>query len=572
MENTIPATMETQKELTTETRESDVLSKVIQDRDDAIRFQAARHSHWTENYDLARDIVSNNRLLQRHPVNMPLMKENEQAYLGKMTDVPNMYFQCIHDDPDVQAKKELLINEYWEDEMVRMDLPVMDFLGKKNVYYTGRTVFKLGLQDRQVTISPMDPFDVVLDPKMKPWDIESARHIHHLNIFKPLGAVLSDKRYTGEGRRKLRAHLATSIGIQQAGMAADQLAAKLLRLADMGFKQFLSEMGREKVVTINESIDEIWDAKQGKYVRHVITYAFNTILLRKVTLKDAMGTEFMPYETWASSPDTSVLWDVGPADGQRTLNKVENIWMSQLLENRTLRNYGMNFFDSTNQSFNPQSYTPKPFGFYPVPGDPNKIIKSVGIADMTESLDEMEYLRNMASRVIAVTDINKGISSPGDRTKAESELLFEESYKPVSNQTKFYTAFWRRLADKWYKLKMANLNTGDKTTLQRRGKNGVMYSYDMKLSEIQNKRGYNIKVMSREMKDQQTNQMIKKLQAVKSIIGPNNAGVNMLVNEKILRELDVFSPRELKEVIDMLNEPAQPMIPGQPVAPGVPNI
>ena len=45
------------------------------------RWRERRHSQWTTNYELYRDTVITNRLLQRQSVNVPYMKKTVKTYL-----------------------------------------------------------------------------------------------------------------------------------------------------------------------------------------------------------------------------------------------------------------------------------------------------------------------------------------------------------------------------------------------------------------------------------------------------------------------------------------------------------
>lgn len=84
-------------------------------------------------------------------------------------------------------------------------------------------------------------------------------------------------------------------------------------------------------------------------------------------LEDIMGINFFPVVTWASDIEALDFWSDGILDIVRPVNKILNVWFSQLVENRTLRNMGMQYYDSTIEDFNPDTYQPMPFGWYPVP-------------------------------------------------------------------------------------------------------------------------------------------------------------------------------------------------------------
>ena len=55
-------------------------------------------------------------------------------------------------------------------------------------------------------------------------------------------------------------------------------------------------------------------------------------------------------------------------------------------ENRTLKNFGMKLYDATTEEgddpYLPQTYSPEPFGWYGVPGNPNEKIMDMPIGDL----------------------------------------------------------------------------------------------------------------------------------------------------------------------------------------------
>src|ERR1035441_1747440 len=120
-------------------------------------------------------------------------------------------------------------------------------------------------------------------------------------------------------------------------------------------------------------------------------------------LKELLGVDFYPFVTWADDPERNDFYSDGVADIVRIPNQVLNVWFSQLVENRTLRNFGMHFFDSTkNENWSPQGWTPEPWGFYPLPGKPDDILQSVEIPALRseEHTSELQSLRHLVCRLL----------------------------------------------------------------------------------------------------------------------------------------------------------------------------
>ncbi len=566
-----PVTANIPKDVTTETPTPEVLLDAVADRDAAIKYQSHRHAQWTENYDLARDRQINNRILQRHPINFPLMKENETAWLSKVDELPDIYFECQDEDPEESARKELFINAKFIEASRKMRLPIMDYINKKSVYYTGRTFKKFNVENGKVMAYAMDTMDVVVDPKVRPYDIDSASHIHHLNIFKSLREIITNKNYDERGRKDLLSYLATNAGIVSASMAKDAFMAKMKRIQDVGVKDLPSLMATDSIVQLTETIKKIWNPRKEEFVFYVILYAFDHIPLVKKPLKEVMGVDFLPYTSWCANPDSIYFWEFGPGDYQRQPNKALNLWVSQMFENRTLRNYGMQYFDGTKKDFFPESFTPMPFGWYPVPGNPNDVVKSIEIKEMSESLDEMEYFRSMASRAMLLSDLDKGQGSKGSETLGEINLLATRSQRPVNNLAKSYRGEAEDFGRKWYELEKANAKRSDVERISKRGRSGSLYHHNMRPKDWIADQGYNIKVLNKKEKEQDSADLINKLFLLKDKF-PGNMALARISERKIVSEIDIFTPEEIKDILAEQNtmnnqtqDPTNPIaLPNQP--------
>jgi len=71
------------------------------------------------------------------------------------------------------------------------------------------------------------------------------------------------------------------------------------------------------------------------------------------------------------------------------LNLVANARWSQKVENGTLANFEMYFYDSTaKEGWTPTGYDPAPFCFYPLPGKPKDVLQPVQINEMGDVFNE----------------------------------------------------------------------------------------------------------------------------------------------------------------------------------------
>ena len=82
--------------------------------------------------------------------------------------------------------------------------------------------------------------------------------------------------------------------------------------------------------------------------------------------------------------------------------------MSQDIENRTYRNFGMYFFDTKNGQFTPRGFDPKPFGMYGVPGNPNDLIKEMQIPALNDTNQQIAFLKDLIQSSVAQTATERG--------------------------------------------------------------------------------------------------------------------------------------------------------------------
>ena len=136
----------------------------------------------------------------------------------------------------------------------------------------------------------------------------------------------------------------------------------------------------------------------------------------------------------------------------RTPNKIANSWISSLVENRQLRNYGMTYYDSTDPTFVPQTFQPIPYGFYPVPGDPNKVMKPVEIPDLSESLDEIQYIISLAEKGYSITSTQSGAIEQKQVTLGEIQLALANAQDRVKSIQQFIDEDWKEFGMLYIKL------------------------------------------------------------------------------------------------------------------------
>jgi hypothetical protein len=338
------------------------------------------------------------------------------------------------------------------------------------------------------------------------------------------------------------------------------LQEKNKRMRDMGVPDIDNPVLGETYIELNEHYVMLWDEEQKKFVLHLVTVADNEILLRK-PLKEILGIDFYPLISWATDVERTDIWSDGEGDIVRTPNKILNAWLSQLVENRTLRNFGMNYYNSSLEGFVPQTFEPVPWGWYPIPAGEKpieQVVKRVEIPDLSESLDEMVWLIQLVERATAATASQKGTSEKNQITLGEVQILLKEVMDRIDDIQEMYDLSWKEFGEKWYKLIEANTDSLEAVKLHKKSYKGNYFEAEVKPSDWKSEAGYTVIVRSSDEQEEDQLQDIQKLLAIRAQF-PQNVPLARIVQKKLL-DLAKVSPEEAKEVLDFENQRFQSIL------------
>lgn len=516
--------------------------KLQNEKKAAREFQMRKHADWNENYELYRNKVKTNRLTQRQTVNVPLMKETIKTLLSGVDDAPDV--EWVEKSGD--ELKAIVYQQIWDDMFKKENLEIKDIQDKKCVFIYGLSTKFLNLRKDGVSVDILDPFDVLYDPLAKPLEIESNRFIVRQNIFRTLREIIADDRYTKEGKEQLKQWMATDKGIIQSGKNKIEWEKSMERMRSMGVmaSEFPVFAGGDVIVNLTEHYTSLWDPSKQEFVRHVVTYADDTIELLDEKLEDLIGVTEWPFDVWSEDIETNDVYPDGVADLVRTPNKILNIWFSQQVENRTLQNFQMHWFDATQQGYTPQTYEPGPGRMLPAPGDPNKTIMPVQVNGLDETFTAMNYIISMVERGSGATAILKGEAETGQQTLGEVQLLVGKAAERSKTMAKFYRASWYRLAIKWSNIMQAN--SFPKMNLYKTGADGTVYEKVAYNGDWKSQAGYDCTVASSSEQESDQVQTIQKFSYALQQ-SPNNSVLKGIMQKRTLKLLDL-SAAEMKEV------------------------
>jgi hypothetical protein len=542
-----------------------LLSQHRQDKETSARFKERRLEQWNENYLLYRDKVFTNRLTQRQPVNIPVIRETIQTWISKIDEQPQLTFEA-RGRGKKDRRGELLVNEMWKFTYDSEHLQLIDNLDKKIVGLQGRSFKYWHFENGRVKCNVIDPYDIDIDPRVNPFDLNTASFVNHKNIFVPLRKILANPTYRAEGKNMLKQYLDSSSGILAAADNEQEHFMREARLNDLGANNFDQYRATDVMVEINNSYKLLWSEEENKFVRHLVITAMDQAVLYAAPLKEAIGIDYLPFSSWGSDPDLNDIWSDGIADSVRTINKVINMYFSQDLENRTYRNFGMYFYNNQNGQFQPQAFDAKPFGMYGVAGNPDEVIKQMKIEPLADTTDAMEYLKNMVQSSVAQTPTERGEQMKSRTTLGEVQLNLKASSSRNEVVAKQYQSAWQEGGRIWFGLMESNSVGSFK--LYKKSKDGTTHSKDVRRDEWKVPEGYEVKVVLKSDKEEHEDMEFQKLQFVKQSFLNNPAAMKIARRKEL--EILGWEPDEIEEVMALEGQQPQLGLPPEGGEEGTP--
>lgn len=552
-----------------DTIENPELEMLKLNKQDGYNYRERRHDEWDENYELSRDKVTVNRLTQRQSVNIPLMKQTMRTLLANVDDMPVLEFENLDNDKDA----EIFENEYWKWTIERNKMEIQDVVDKKQEFHFGRTFDQWQVVDGAIKVTIQDPMDILVSRYTDPTNLHSSRYLIHTHIFKPLSELKNNPMYDKEAIKRLETFYSTHQGLIKASTNEQMLVEKNQKLADLGLSDVDSPVLGETYVELSLHFVYLEENDEEEQLYLFVECDDMEILMKK-PLEEVIGTtsdhyfrNHYPYVSWADDVERQDFWSDGIADIVRTPNKVLNSWFSQLVENRTLRNFGMHYYDSTVEGFTPQTFNPVPWGWYGVPGKPSEVMQKVEIPDLSESLDEMTFVIQMIEKATGSTSTLQGVQTENKITLGEVELALGEAKQRIKGISKFYTQAWKDRGELFLKLIEAAHDKLDAVKIYKRGRNtNDIFGREIAPEDWMTESGYRVRVWSQDEKNAKDQETLQKLNAVKMNM-PANPKLDEVYQRKLL-EFAGLTPDEINEIMEveqrnremMMN---QSQIPGQ---------
>lgn len=556
------------------------LEMLRQNKLDGYNYRYRKVADWDENYELYRDKVIINRLTQRQSVNLPIMKSQIRTLLKDVDDMPVIYFENLDND----KQKEIFKNDYWKDTVDKNHMDLQDIVDKRQVFLFGRSYDQWQIADGRVKMTVQDPYDILVQRYVDPFDINTSRYLIHLHIFKPLAQLADDPDYDSTAVEEMKNWYATRLGLVKASENQRLLVQKNQRMSDMGVPDVQSPVLGETYVElalhfIYRPKGEKWTDKSG--VEHttdaeqIFLYVEcdNMRILLKKPLEEIIGTtvdhfwrDHYPYVSWADDLERQDWYSDGVADIIRTPNKVMNTWFSQMVENRSLKNLNMHIFNSNIEGFQPQTWQPMAFGMYGVPLPANAaladVFQPIPVDDLKDSLEEMNFLQGMIEKASGATPTQQGVANEKEITLGEVKLQLSQAQQRIRGMSKFYTPAWKQRALIFLKLCEAAPDKLDAIKIYKKGRNSNdVYAREITPEDWRAKTGYGIKIWSQDEKDSMDLDSLNKLSAVKQNM-PDNPKLQEIYDRKLL-EFAGLKPEEINDVMTIEQEKIKAAAEGQ---------
>lgn len=415
----------------------------------ALEYRAKREDTWRDIDDLYFG-KKRKSLVTRANIHIPKLQGTIETFLSKVDEAPFIEYEeaTLQDKPQAKMMNGLIRRQRNID-----DWDLVDTLGKKEAALYGRTIYKKFAYTSDSAFvdafSIVDVLDFLIDPLaggLKPF--QNCNYCGQDNIIKSIHDLENDDKYDQEAVKKMAKELTSD------SEADNKYNSKAARRRSLGLSQ--------AVLVKNKSIRLVeWYTRYKGEWYYVLFSPEHKKAVRCDTLEGAIGFDELPFASWAPFPRSIEFWTMGLGDLLAEPNRVQNILMSQILDNNAYRNYGMKAYDATKVN-NPEMLTPRPMGKIPVNGNPNDIVKDITFPEINNAISAFNLMEQVFARETGVPGQAKGMPNSKRMSATEFSGLLDQVADRFFTANKIYTHALRRIAYLYHLGVMAHMRQPQK--------------------------------------------------------------------------------------------------------------
>lgn len=409
-----------------------ITAQICLERDHALKYRRMREPKWEKTNDLNYGNKKKS-LVSRANIHLPILHGAIETLLSKIDGSPLVYYK-----PTVSADKPKadFLKHSIELDSNLGHWDTTDLYAKKEALMYGRAIEKKFAYTQNGKFKDVrelvlcidfwiDPMAGGLDPFAK------AMYCGQDNIIRTK-EQLSDKKMYDQTAVK---ELATII---QSDSRAD---SENRSHATKKSAQHLDRFAYVSDEALN--LSEGFTTYEGKRYYVFFSPAAKRAV-RIELLKEMSAYDEFPYSSWAAFTDPEEFWSMAPAELFHDINYVQNILVSQLLDNSAQRNYGMKAYDQTKIT-SPKFLDPTPMGRVPVTGNPNEAIMDITFPSIGENLQLLTWLGTRTDADTGVTQNTRGVPNSKRMSAAEFTGLIDQVADRIFTHNRLYRFHYERL-------------------------------------------------------------------------------------------------------------------------------
>ena len=416
------------------TDKTKLLEQATREYEHGLAYRQKREASWTPIDDLYYG-KKKFSIVTKANIHVPKMQATIDTFVAKIDDSPdvNLLPREEGDKPsafrsNAHLKKSMSDNE-WE---------MIDLLTKKEAALYGRTIVKKwstnesGFTDY---IEPVDVLDFVIDPLAGGlFPMKNANYMGQDNIIRSV-YDLTDEVYDQAVVERLKNH------IESDRESDNRHGSKSARRASLKLS--------DATLVSDESIKLIEWYTTFRGERYMVLFSYeDKVALRIEKLVDLYGHTEFPFSSWALFPRLSEFWTPGLGELIKEPNIVQNILLSQILDNNAFRNYGMMAYD-TNLVVDPSSLSMRPKGLIAVDGAPKGAIENIAPPAIGEALSAYKLVDNIFAQETGVTNDSKGTPNSKRMSATEFSGVVDAVADRFFTSNKTYKFHMRRIVKLW---------------------------------------------------------------------------------------------------------------------------